>query len=46
MSIVQSIKEKILKLAIPKGYACLPVLIQVNGVSGRVQEAGYLFQNN
>ena len=34
-------EEKIKALKIPKGFACLPVLIHVNGVTRAVNEAGY-----
>jgi len=43
-SIIQEMKEKIAKLAIPKGYACLPVLIHVNGVSDSMLDAQYFFK--
>jgi len=44
LSIIQDMKEKIAKLAIPKGYACLPVLIHVNGVSESLVDAGWFYK--
>lgn len=43
-SVIQEMKDKIAKLALPRGYACLPVLIHVNGVSESIDEAGYFFR--
>lgn len=44
ISILQEMKDKIAKLCIPKGYACLPVLIHVNGVHESVLDAGWFFK--
>ncbi len=44
VSIIETMKEKIARLAIPKGYACLPVLIHVNGVTDSVVNAGWFFK--
>lgn len=41
MDIVQEMKEKLGRLALPRGFACAPVLIHVNGVSDAVLDAGY-----
>lgn len=43
-SVVQEVKDKISKLTLPKGYACLPVLIYVNGVNEAIEAAGYFFR--
>lgn len=42
--VIKEVKEKIEKLAVPKNFACLPVLIHVNGVSDELQEAHYFFE--
>lgn len=39
--VIQSIKDKINALSLPRGYACVPVLIHANGVSEQVLESGY-----
>ncbi|MCX7114612.1 MAG: ATP-binding protein [Gammaproteobacteria bacterium] len=44
LSIIQELKDKIAKLVLPRGYACLPVLIHVNGVSDEVCDSGYFFR--
>jgi uncharacterized protein len=41
VSVIHAVKEKIAKLALPRGFACLPVLIHVNGVSDEVKETDY-----
>ena len=43
-SIIKEIKTKINKLSLPKGFACLPVLINVNGTNESVCEANYFFK--
>ena len=37
-------EDKIKKLVIPRNFVCVPVLIQVNGVSDEVQNANYFFE--
>lgn len=44
LSIIQSVKDKIEKMKTPSGFACLPVLIHVNGVSEEVVNEGYFFK--
>jgi hypothetical protein len=43
-SIISEMKEKIARLAVPKGYACMPVLIHIHGVAQSVIDAQYFFQ--
>ncbi len=43
-SIIDEMQEKIKRLALPKGYACFPVLIHINGVSESVEYAEYFYQ--
>ena len=43
-SVIQSLKDKIKKLTVPRNFACIPVLIHVNGVSDEVQDANYFFE--
>jgi len=40
-TVIKAMQEKIAALQTPKGYACWPVLICVNGVSDAVLEADY-----
>jgi hypothetical protein len=40
-SVIQEMKKKIEAFKAPKGFACLPVLIHVNGVSKAVEESGF-----
>lgn len=40
-SIIDEMKEKIARLSLPKGFACSPVLIHVNGVEEDVEDAAY-----
>lgn len=44
ISVIQEVKDKIKKLAVPKNFVCIPVLIQVNGVSDEVNDADYFFE--
>lgn len=37
-------KEKIKAIKIPKGFAWLPILIHMSGVSQAVQESGFFSQ--
>lgn len=39
--VIQEVQEKITRLKRPKGFACLPVLIHVNGVHDTVVEEDY-----
>lgn len=41
INVIKEMKEKIKRLQVPKGYACIPVLIHVNGVHDRVIEKEY-----
>lgn len=43
ISVIDSIKEKLSNLSLPRGFACLPVLIHANGVSKELKESGYFF---
>lgn len=40
-NIIQEMKDKIARLAVPKGMSCCPVLIHVNGVSDSVIDSNY-----
>ena len=44
MGIIEEVKNKIDKLNLPKGYACLPVLIVANGVSQKVIQEDYFYK--
>ncbi len=44
LSIIREVQEKIKKLAIPKNYNCIPVLIHVNGVADEVVDADYFYE--
>ena len=39
--IINVMKERINRLKLPKGFSCWPVLIHVNGVHEKVEDAGY-----
>jgi len=43
-SVIQQVKEKIKRLAIPKGFAYLPVLIHANEVSEELIDSEYFFE--
>lgn len=43
-SVISEVKTKIEKLKLPKGFACLPILIHVNGVSEEVSSADYFYK--
>ena len=43
-TVIQSLKDKIKKLTVPRNFVCIPVLIHVNGVSDEVQDANYFFE--
>jgi AAA+ ATPase superfamily predicted ATPase len=42
--VVEEIQEKIKRLKVPNGYAVLPILIHVNGVSDSVLESQYFYE--
>lgn len=42
--VIREVKEKISTLSLPRRFACLPVLICVNGVSEEVKEVDYFFK--
>ena len=44
VSVIQEVKNKINKLAVPKNYVCIPVLIHVNGVSDELADADYFYE--
>ena len=39
--IIQEMKEKIMRLSLPRGFSCWPVLIHVNGVHDRVADSDF-----
>jgi hypothetical protein len=39
--IIQEMKDKTARLALPRGFACCPVLIHINGVNDGVLESNY-----
>ena len=41
VDIIQEMKDKLSKLILPKGFACCPVLIHVNGVDDAVTDSKY-----
>lgn len=41
VEVIQEIENKLQAIKIPKGYACLPVLVHINGVTKSVQESGF-----
>jgi AAA+ ATPase superfamily predicted ATPase len=41
LEVMTSVKEKLSRLALPKSFVCLPVLIHVNGVTEELQESDY-----
>ncbi|MBL0941321.1 MAG: ATP-binding protein [Alphaproteobacteria bacterium] len=43
-SIVNEMKEKVSKIILPRGFACLPVLIHVSGVNEEVKNSNYFFK--
>ncbi len=43
-TVIAEVKDKIRKLAVPRNFVCLPVLIHINGVSEAVSEAEYFFE--
>lgn len=43
VDIINEMKEKLARLSIPKGFACYPVLVHINGVEDAVTEKGYFY---
>lgn len=43
-SIITEVMDKIHRLALPRNFSCIPVLIHVNGVSDIVSEQGYFYK--
>jgi hypothetical protein len=41
VEVIGEVTEKIDALKIPKGFACLPILVHINGVKKAVSEAGF-----
>lgn len=44
ISVINEMKEKLSNLVLPQSFACLPVLIHINGVSEEVRNSGYFFK--
>ncbi len=44
VEVVQEMEDKLKALKVPKGFACLPVLIHMSGVTKPVQESGFFSQ--
>lgn len=43
-SVINSVREKIANIALPRGYSCLPVLIHVNGVRDELILKDYFYK--
>ncbi len=43
-AVIDEVKEKIKRLSKPHHFACVPVLIHVNGVTDAVADAGYFYK--
>lgn len=43
-SVINDVQEKIRRLVVPKHFACVPILVHVNGVSDAVSDADYFFR--
>ena len=43
-AVINSVKEKLSRLTLPRGFACIPVLIHVNGVSQSISEDDYFYK--
>jgi hypothetical protein len=43
-TVIKEVQEKIQRLSIPRGFACVPVLIHCHEVSDEVATAGYFFE--
>ena len=39
--VIHDVSDKMDRLVIPRGYACLPVLIHINGVTDTVRDQGF-----
>ena len=44
VSVIQSVKEKIEKMVLPRGFACLPVLVHAGEVSDAVVAADFFLR--
>jgi AAA+ ATPase superfamily predicted ATPase len=44
ISVIDEMKEKIKRLSYPRGFAVVPVLIHVNGVSDAVDDSSYFYK--
>ena len=44
MNVIEEVKEKIQRLVIPKGYATVPVLFHLGGVSDNVIMSDYFYR--
>ena len=42
--VIDSMKEKLRRLSVPRGFSCQPVLIHVNGVSGAVIDNRFFYK--
>ncbi|MBB71200.1 MAG: ATPase [Legionellales bacterium] len=42
--VIQEVEEKIKRMATPKNFTCVPILIHVNGVSDEVLDADYFYR--
>lgn len=43
-SVIEQVQEKIKRLKYPKGYAVLPILIHINGVSQTIEDSDFFYQ--
>lgn len=43
-AVIHEMKEKIKRLAKPRNFVCLPVLIHINGVTDELNDANYFFE--
>jgi len=41
VDVIGAVKEKVRRISLPRGFAILPVLIHVNGVTDNVMDAEY-----
>lgn len=41
MEVIEEVEEKLLRLKLPRGFSCRPVLIHVNGVTEDLIDSGY-----
>ena len=42
--VIEAMKDKLKRLKCPQGFACLPVLVHLNGVTEALREAEYFFE--